>query len=102
MLTQSKAKQLVTSLPHALVSTLEPSLVHEALSDSQWTQAIEEEFSTLQHNNTWDLVQFYKDMNLIGCKWVFRAKYNFDGSIFKHKAWLVAKGFLQTLGIDYA
>lgn len=44
MLTRSKPKQLVTSLPHALVSTLEPSSVHEALSDSRWAQAMEEEF----------------------------------------------------------
>lgn len=39
--------------------------------------------------------------NLIGYKWVFRVKYNSDGSILKHKARLVTKGFIQTLGIDY-
>ena len=47
------------------------------------------------------MVPFSKDVNLIGCKWVFRIKYNFDGIILKHKACLVAKGFLQNLGIDY-
>jgi hypothetical protein len=29
----------------------------------------------------------------IGVKWVFRTKFNPDGSIFKHKARLVVKGF---------
>ena len=37
----------------------------------------------------------------IGCKWVFRRKYNTDGSIQTFKARLVAKGFKQKEGIDY-
>ena len=56
----------------------------------------------MQQNNTWELVPFSPDINLIGCKWVFRVKYNSDGSVLKHKAQLVAKGFLQTPRIDYA
>ncbi|KAL5835338.1 hypothetical protein ACOSQ4_014835 [Xanthoceras sorbifolium] len=40
-------------------------------------------------------------MNLVGCKWVFRVKYHQDGSIHKNKARFVAKGFYQTVGIDY-
>ncbi|KAH9782940.1 retrovirus-related pol polyprotein from transposon RE2 [Citrus sinensis] len=39
---------------------------------------------------------------LVGCKWVFRTKYNTDGSVSKHKARLVAKGFHQTAGINYS
>jgi hypothetical protein len=37
----------------------------------------------------------------IGCKWVFRRKYNTDGSLQTFKARLVAKGFRQKEGIDY-
>ena len=37
----------------------------------------------------------------IGCKWVFRWKYNTDGSLQTFKARLVAKGFKQKEGIDY-
>ena len=62
---------------------------------------MQEEFTALQSNHTWDLVPFSSDMNLIGCKWVFCVKYKFDGSILRHKARLVVKGFLQTPGIDY-
>ena len=38
---------------------------------------------------------------IIGNKWVFRIKYNPDGSISKHKTRLVAKGFHQTPGVDF-
>ena len=37
----------------------------------------------------------------IGVKWVFRTKFNSDGSTFKHKARLVVKGFAQVSGVDY-
>ena len=40
-------------------------------------------------------------MNVINCKWIFKLKHKFDGSIERHKARLVAKGFKQEDGFDY-
>ena len=52
-------------------------------------------------NNTWILVDLPTSSKPIGCKWVFRRKYNANGSIQTFKARLVAKGFKQREGVDY-
>ena len=39
--------------------------------------------------------------NVIGCKWVLRIKWKADGSIERHKARLVTKGFHQQSGVDF-
>lgn len=53
-------------------------------------------------NKTWVLVNRLKDRKIIEVKWVFRTKLNTDGSINKHKAWLVIKGYAQVFGVDYS
>ena len=62
---------------------------------------MDEEFSTLQRQNTWSLVPATPGINLVGCKWVYKLKLHSDGSIARYKAHLVAKGFHQQPGIDY-
>ena len=37
----------------------------------------------------------------ITLKWVFKLKKDELGAVIKHKAWLVARGFIQQEGIDY-
>lgn len=60
-----------------------------------------QEFQALLSNHTWSLVPHSPSQNLVSCKWVFRTKSNTDGSLQRHKAWLVAKGFHQQKGVDY-
>lgn len=61
-----------------------------------------DEINALDHNNTWELVELPVGKKAIGCKWVFMVKVNPDGSVARLKAWLVAKGYAQTYGVDYS
>lgn len=51
------------------------------------------EIKLLQDNNTWELTDLLSNQKAIGCKWIFRIKYKFDGSIDRYKARLVVKGY---------
>ena len=53
----------------------------------------------LAENETWDLVDAQKGVKPIRCRWVYKVKYNTDGSVNRYKALLVAKGYLQKHGI---
>ena len=44
---------------------------------------------------------FSKEIDPVGCKWVFRINYRSNGDIEQYKAHLVAKEFAQKHGIDY-
>lgn len=79
----------------------EPKSYSQAKEDSNWVQAMQDELTALDTNNTWYLTTQPKGKRAIASKWVFRIKYKPDGSVDRFKARLVAKGFNQLLGIDY-
>ncbi|XP_071687786.1 uncharacterized mitochondrial protein AtMg00820-like [Rutidosis leptorrhynchoides] len=91
-----------TRLHHALLTTKEPKGFKSAAKDPAWFEAMREEMTALGHNQTWDLVPRPKHANVVGSKWVFRTKYNANGSVDRLKARLVAQGFTQIPGIDYS
>ena len=86
---------------HVEDASLSYSKVVSSLEANLWEQAINIEIDSIKKNKTWTLVDLPKGAKPIGCKWIFKIKYNHDGSIDKYKARLVAKGFSQKPYIDY-
>ena len=66
-----------------------------------WEAPMDEEYSTLMENNTWDLVPLPKGRKLVRCQGIYRKKIDVDGDIIKYKYQLVAKGYSQVHGIGY-
>jgi hypothetical protein len=46
-------------------------------------------------------VELPRGKKTIDFKWVFKTKFGAYGSIQKHKAWLVAKGYAQQYGVYF-
>lgn len=66
-----KPKKLFLVTKHPLPSSLEPTSVTEALTDSRWRDAMSSELTALMHHNTWQFVPPPNDCNIVDCKWVF-------------------------------
>ena len=63
---------------------LEPRNLKEAKSCSDWLlwgKAIEEELRALREAGTWEVVNVPKDANVVGSKWVFKAKKDASGNV---------------------
>ena len=82
----------------------DPSSFQEAITSAekdQWVAAMEDEMKSLDEQNTWELVTKPTGVKVLGNRWVYRTKLNSDGSVDRHKARLVIKGYHQRYGIDY-
>ena len=69
--------------------------------DQKWQEAMQHELDALKSQKTWSLVPLPAGHRPIGSKWVYRIKYNSNGTIERYKARFVAKGFSQQEGLDY-
>jgi hypothetical protein len=78
---------------HATVLSPIPKTYRSALADPNWRDAMLEELTALQANNTWDLVPPPRGTNIVTGKWVYRHKLHPDGTLDRYKARWVLRGF---------
>ena len=97
--TRSRLKNLCAF--YAFVSLVEPKTPAEALKDSDWITAMQNELNEFERNKVWTLQPRPQHQSVIGTRWVFRNKLDEAGKIIRNKARLVAQGYNQEEGIDY-
>ena len=95
------AGRLLNETEVLLVSAEEPPTFALAERDAHWQRAMLEEMKAITENETWELVDPSPGCRPIGLKWVYKVKQDESGAIVKHKARLIARGFVQRKGIDF-
>lgn len=86
-----------------LVNLDEPTNYKEAMASlhaAKWKKAIDIKINPTYDNQVWNLVDHVPGRKTVRCKWIFKNNTNTDGNGHIFKAWLIAKGFTQTQGID--
>ncbi|KAJ9546558.1 hypothetical protein OSB04_019101 [Centaurea solstitialis] len=83
------------------LSNIEPTRVSDALQDSDWVTAMQEELNQFEALKVWRLVKLPESKSVIDTKWLFKNKRDVNNIIVRNKARLVAKGYRQQEGIDY-
>jgi len=110
LLQRALGSQSLEDFAHCCASRVqieEPLSVAEALASDyaeQWRAAMDEEIDNLIKFQCFDVVDradAVKHGKLVKSKWVFKVKYNADGSLQRFRARLVAKGFSQSADVDY-
>ena len=85
----------------------EPLTVVEAMASehaAEWRNAMDEEMGNISKFACFERVakeDAQKHGRLVKSKWVFKVKYNSDGTLQRFRARLVAKGFTQVPGSDF-
>nr|GEX79460.1 ribonuclease H-like domain-containing protein [Tanacetum cinerariifolium] len=103
MVTRSKI-EIVKANPkynfHVTTSFSIPKSPFHALRDPNWKQAMYDEYKALIDNNNWVLVPRPPNVNIIRSMWLYKYKYNANGSLNRYKARLVANRRSQQQGVD--
>nr|GEU72720.1 retrovirus-related Pol polyprotein from transposon TNT 1-94 [Tanacetum cinerariifolium] len=77
------------------VSTAEPKNIKEAMADSAWIEAMQEELHQFDRLQVLELVDKPFGKTVIGLKWLWKNKKDVDQTVIRNKAQLVAKGYAQ-------
>jgi hypothetical protein len=79
---------------HLMCDDSEPWSFTEAERHAAWCAMMQLEMNAIEKNSTWELTDLPRGHSAITLKWVFKLKRDEVGAIIKHKARLVACGFV--------
>jgi len=79
----------------------EPSSIEEAVQQLVYVDAMVDKYDSIFHNSVWDVVLRPEDKSMVSSQWIYKVKKVADGSVEKHKARFVARGFSQVERIGY-
>ncbi|GJR22553.1 retrovirus-related pol polyprotein from transposon TNT 1-94 [Tanacetum coccineum] len=83
------------------VSRTEPKNIKEAMADSAWIKAMQEELHQFDRLDIWELVDRPLCKNVINMKWLWKNKCDEENTVIRNKVRLIAKGYAQQEGIDF-
>ncbi|GJY25799.1 retrovirus-related pol polyprotein from transposon TNT 1-94 [Tanacetum coccineum] len=83
------------------VSTAEPKNIKEAMVDSAWIEAMQDELHQFDRLEVWELVDKPFGKTVIKLKWLWKNKNDEDQTVICNKARPVAKGYAQEECIDF-
>ncbi|GJR39114.1 retrovirus-related pol polyprotein from transposon TNT 1-94 [Tanacetum coccineum] len=83
------------------VSTAKLKTIKEAMADSAWIEAMQEELHQFDILQVWELVDKPFGKNVMKLKWLWRNKKDEDQTVIHNKARVVAKGYARVEGIDF-
>ncbi|GJZ68709.1 gag-pol polyprotein [Tanacetum coccineum] len=69
--------------------------IKEALADSEWIKAMQEELYQFDRLDVWELVDRPLYKNVTNMKWLWKNKRDEENTVIRNKARLVAKGYNQ-------
>nr|GEZ14467.1 Gag-Pol polyprotein [Tanacetum cinerariifolium] len=82
-------------------STDSTHMYKDALTQSYWIEAMQEELNEFECLEVCELVPRPDKVMVITLKWIYKVKLDNLGGILKNKARLVARGYCQEEGIDF-
>ncbi|GKB72159.1 retrovirus-related pol polyprotein from transposon TNT 1-94 [Tanacetum coccineum] len=83
------------------LSSVEPKSYKEALTESCWNEAMQEELNEFERLEVWELVPHSDRVMIITLKWIYKVKLDEMGGVLKNKARLVARGYCHEEGIVF-
>ncbi|GJZ60659.1 retrovirus-related pol polyprotein from transposon TNT 1-94 [Tanacetum coccineum] len=86
---------------NAFLSSAKPKSYKDALTESCWIEAMQEELNKFERLKVWELVPHPCCVMVITLKWIYKVKLDELGGVLKNKAHLVERIYCHEEGIDF-